>query len=112
MQDALGVDAFSCSSEALVAEALLDAYKSGDEAAIRQVIASKPIFQDLDNQASTWLQSQPSAWAVMQFLLQNPKVSHTPPPLPINALQQSRPQWVLLFHAYFIVDLAQDGLGL
>ena len=52
MQDALGVDAFSCSSEALVAEALLDAYKSGDEAAIRQVIASKPIFQDLDNQAS------------------------------------------------------------
>lgn len=52
MQDALGVDAFSCSSDALVAEALLDAYKSGDEAAIRNVVATKPVFQDLDNQVS------------------------------------------------------------
>lgn len=52
VQDALGVDAFSCSSDALAAEALLDAYKSGDESAIRKVIASKPVFQDLDNQAS------------------------------------------------------------
>lgn len=53
MQDALGVDAFSCSSDSLVtlvAEALLDADKAGDEAAIRNVIATKPVFQDLDNQ--------------------------------------------------------------
>ena len=50
LQDALGVDAFNVSSEALTAEALLDAYRSGDESAIRNVISSKHIFMDLDNQ--------------------------------------------------------------
>ena len=53
LQDALGVDAFNCSSEALVADALFDAYRSADEAAIRKLITSKPIFLDLDNQVNT-----------------------------------------------------------
>lgn len=52
LQDALGVDAFNVSSEALAADALLDAYRSGDEAAIKQVISSKPLFMELDNQVS------------------------------------------------------------
>jgi len=47
------VDAFNCSSEALVADALFDAYRSADEAAIRKLITSKPIFLDLDNQVNT-----------------------------------------------------------
>jgi len=53
LQDALGVDAFNCSSEALVADALFDAYRSADEAEIRKLITSKPIFLDLDNQVNT-----------------------------------------------------------
>ncbi len=53
VQDALGVDAFNCSSEALVADALFAAYRSADEAAIRKLITSKPIFLDLDNQVNT-----------------------------------------------------------
>lgn len=52
VQDALGVDAFNCSSEALVADALFDAYRTADEAAIRKLITSKPIFLDLDNQVN------------------------------------------------------------
>lgn len=53
LQDALGVDAFNCSSEALVADALFDAYRSADEASIRKLITTKPIFLDLDNQVNT-----------------------------------------------------------
>ena len=53
LQDALGVDTFNVSSEALAADALLEAYRSADEAAIRKVISSKPVFIDLDNQVST-----------------------------------------------------------
>ncbi len=63
LQDALGVDAFNCSSEALVADALFDAYRSADEAAIRKLITSKPIFLDLDNQVNTLISvSANSLW--------------------------------------------------
>lgn len=51
-QDALGVDCFNVSSEALVAESLFDAYRAADEAAIKKLILSKPIFTELDNQVS------------------------------------------------------------
>ena len=60
VQDALGVDAFNVSSEALVAESLFDAYRAADEAAIRKLVASKPVFIQLDNQVI----QQPSATAV------------------------------------------------
>lgn len=50
MQDALGVDAFNVSPEALVADSLFDAYRAADEAAIKKLILSKPIFTELDNQ--------------------------------------------------------------
>lgn len=51
-QDALGVDAFNVSPEALVADSLFDAYRAADEAAIKKLILSKPIFTELDNQVS------------------------------------------------------------
>ena len=50
VQDALGVDAFNVSSEALIADSLFDAYRAADEAAIKKLILSKPIFTQLDNQ--------------------------------------------------------------
>lgn len=50
MQDALGVDAFNVSSEALVADSLFEAYRAADEAAVKKLILSKPIFTQLDNQ--------------------------------------------------------------
>ena len=55
MQDALGVDAFNVSSEALVADSLFDAYRSADEAAIKKLVSSKPVFTQLDNQVRPWL---------------------------------------------------------
>ena len=68
LQDALGVDAFNCSSEALAADALFDAYRSADEAAIRKLISSKPIFLDLDNQVNTLISmSANSSWQWQQF---------------------------------------------
>ena len=50
VQDALGVDAFNVSSEALVADSLFEAYRAADEAAIKKLILSKHIFTQLDNQ--------------------------------------------------------------
>lgn len=50
MQDALDVPAFSGSEEAQIAEGLLDAYRTGDAEAVRQFVASHPIFLELDNQ--------------------------------------------------------------
>ncbi len=63
LQDALGVDAFNVSSEALVADSLFDAYRAADEAAIKKLILSKPIFTELDNQVSFMQQcmTQPNA---------------------------------------------------
>ena len=49
----MGVDAFNVSSEALVADSLFDAYRAADEAAIKSLILSKPIFTQLDNQVSS-----------------------------------------------------------
>ena len=63
MQDALGVDAFNCSSEALVADALFDAYRSADDAAIRKLISSKPIFIELDNQVNNMNEAFVPAWS-------------------------------------------------
>ena len=68
MQDALGVDAFNCSSEALVADALFDAYRTADEAAIRKLITSKPIFLDLDNQVNILISMSANLlWQWQQF---------------------------------------------
>ena len=64
MQDALGVDAFNCSSEALVADALFDAYRSADDAAIRKLISSKPIFTELDNQVNIMNEAFVPAWSL------------------------------------------------
>ena len=50
MQDALGVPAFSTSEEAFAAEDLFNAYRSGDAAAVKAVVA-KPLFKTIDNQA-------------------------------------------------------------
>ena len=50
MQDALDVPAFSGSEEAQIAEGLIDAYRTGDAEAVRQFVASHPIFLELDNQ--------------------------------------------------------------
>lgn len=88
LQDALGVDAFNCSSEALVADALFDAYRSADDAAIRKLISSKPIFLELDNQVNNmseafihkqfcWFPSgaaavRPSAWQSPQNMTKIP----------------------------------------
>lgn len=49
------MDCFNVSSEALVAESLFDAYRAADEAAIKKLILSKPIFTELDNQVSVQL---------------------------------------------------------
>lgn len=66
----MGVDAFNVSSEALVADSLFDAYRAADEAAIKKLIFSKPIFTQLDNQVRSCMkhaseviptQSQPIA---------------------------------------------------
>ena len=48
-QDALGVEAFAASEQAAEAEALLDAYRSGDVAAVKSR-AMGPVFLDLDTQ--------------------------------------------------------------
>ena len=53
MQDALDVPAFSGSEEAQVAEGLVDAYRTGDDEAVRQFVASHPTFLELDNQVGS-----------------------------------------------------------
>ena len=50
LQDALDVPAFSGSEEARIAEGLIDAYRTGDPEAVRQFVASHPVFLELDNQ--------------------------------------------------------------
>ncbi|KAK9815390.1 hypothetical protein WJX72_002807 [[Myrmecia] bisecta] len=51
-QDALGVDNFTSCEEAFAADALFDAYKTGDAEEVRKVLAAKHIFKDLDNQVA------------------------------------------------------------
>ena len=48
----MDVPAFDGSEEARVAEALLDAYRTGDGEAVRQCVASHAVFLELDNQVS------------------------------------------------------------
>lgn len=50
MQDALGVDAFARSEEAVAAEAVFDAYRLGTKEDIQQCVKKHSIFTDLDNQ--------------------------------------------------------------
>ena len=50
MQDALGVDAFARSEEALAAEAVFEAYRLGSREDIQQCVKKHSIFADLDNQ--------------------------------------------------------------
>ncbi len=52
IQDASEVSAFSGSEEERVAEALLDAYRSGDSEAVQKCVASHAVFLELDNQVS------------------------------------------------------------
>ena len=54
-QDALGVPAFSTSQEAFAAEDLFNAYRSGDAAAVKALVA-KPLFRTIDNQVREPLQ--------------------------------------------------------
>ena len=52
----------------LPADALFDAYRSADEAAIRKLISSKPIFLDLDNQVNMLISmSANSSWQWQHF---------------------------------------------
>ncbi|KAI3428586.1 hypothetical protein D9Q98_007408 [Chlorella vulgaris] len=51
-QDALGVDAFMSSDEAFAADALFDAYRSGDSAAIQATVKRSAVFSNLDNQVA------------------------------------------------------------
>ena len=54
LQDALGVDAFTSSDEAFAAEALLEAYRSGDPDAVASVVKAKACFASMDNQVGPW----------------------------------------------------------
>ena len=54
VQDALGVSAFSTSHEAFAAEDLINAYRTGDAAAVKAV-AAKPLFKTIDNQVHNQL---------------------------------------------------------
>lgn len=51
-QDALAVDTFTSSDEAFAADALFDAYRSGEAAAIQGTIKHSPVFTNLDNQVA------------------------------------------------------------
>jgi gamma-soluble NSF attachment protein len=51
-QDALAVDAFISSDEAFAADALLAAYRTGDETAVASTVKSNPVFNYLDNQVA------------------------------------------------------------
>ena len=50
MQDAMGVDSFASSDGAFAAEALFEAYKSGDVEEVRKCIQNNSTFMELDNQ--------------------------------------------------------------
>ncbi|BDA50046.1 probable gamma-soluble NSF attachment protein [Coccomyxa sp. Obi] len=49
-QDAMGVDSFASSDGAFAAEALFDAYRSGDAEEVRKCIQTHSAFMELDNQ--------------------------------------------------------------
>lgn len=49
-QDALGVDEFARSDEAFAADALFDAYRSGEAAVIHETVKRNVVFTNLDNQ--------------------------------------------------------------
>lgn len=50
MQDAMGVDTFASSDGAFAAEALFDAYRSGDNEEVRKCTQTHSAFIELDNQ--------------------------------------------------------------
>lgn len=50
MQDAMGVDTFATSDGAFAAEALFDAYRSGDAEEVRKCVQTHSTFMELDNQ--------------------------------------------------------------
>ncbi len=49
-QDAMGVDSFASSDGAFAAEALFEAYRSGDAAEIQNCVKEHNAFLELDNQ--------------------------------------------------------------
>lgn len=53
--------AFSSSDEACAAEALFQAYRSGDAGTVKECVASQPSFLELDNQVGMLLQAVQSA---------------------------------------------------
>ena len=55
MQDALEVGDFSVGDYAAAADALLQAYRSGHAEEVKQCVASRAAFLELDNQARTGL---------------------------------------------------------
>lgn len=50
MQDAMGVDSFASSDGAFAAEALFEAYRSGDGEEVRKCVQGHSAFLELDNQ--------------------------------------------------------------
>ena len=51
VQDALEVETFSSSDEAFAAEALFDAYRTGDPEAVVKLVKKNQTLSNLDNQA-------------------------------------------------------------
>jgi hypothetical protein len=50
MQDAMDVEEFASSGEAFAAEALFQAYRSGDAEEVKRCVAQTGAFLELDNQ--------------------------------------------------------------
>lgn len=65
-QDALGVDNFMSSDEAFAADALFDAYRSGDPAAIQAAVKRSAVFSNLDNQVARLARKLPQGDLAVQ----------------------------------------------